>query len=442
VKTVIVNIHINESIFNGAIDPSSLDFCEGSTVTPLQFVGTPTPSDVIWMNDDQQVATGLTFTPTQSGSYWAVLVDPVNGCKYYKMAEKPVIVTVRKPPFASINGNTSVCFGESTTLTGIYTDPAVQHRWTLNGNPVAGTMGTWVTGATNLTLTLSGLTPGSYTYAFETRDPADTGCVNSFEAVVVFHPQLTTPSISVGLTNCQPYTLELSASGPAAGTYVWGNGMTGQSIEVTHGGAYSVTYTAPTGCSVTGYVQAPHNPERTLWVVPQGCYRICASTNPYLLAPLGVYEQYEWFVNGWVSQSGSNTFVPNIMVNQPGDYQLVINQFGCPFYSSTPYIDLDYGCRTGAKPSQVKETNTPAVLTVSPNPATETATASFDLGTQYQNATAITVHDVTGVQRLQQNVSGTQGEILLNVSHLAPGTYLVNLHAGGTVAAQQKLIKK
>src|SRR5690606_23273968 len=170
--TVPVNIQINNAEFFGALNATTLDFCEGSTVTPLQFIGAPTPSDIIWMNDDQQVATGLTFTPTQSGSYWAVLVDPVNGCKYYKMAEKPVIVTVRKPPFASINGNTSVCFGESTTLTGIYTDPAVQHRWTLNGNPVAGTMGTWVTGATNLTLTLSGLTPGSYTYAFETRDPA------------------------------------------------------------------------------------------------------------------------------------------------------------------------------------------------------------------------------------------------------------------------------
>lgn len=440
-----VNITINKAEFFGSVTPPGLDFCEGSTVTPLSFNPTnpldPMPTNAIWMHDDEQVATGLNFIPTESGSYWPVLING-DGCKFYGMAEKPVIVKVRKPPFASINGNTSVCFGESTTLTGIYTDPAIQHRWTLNGNALPGTLGSWITGPNDLTLTLSGLTPGSYTYAFETRDPADPSCVNSFEAVVVFHPQLTTPSISVGLTNCQPYTLGLSASGPAAGTYVWSNGMTGQSIEVTHGGAYSVTYTAPTGCSVTGYIQAPHNPERTLWVVPQGCYSICASTNPYLLAPLGVYEQYEWFVNGWVSQSGSNTFVPNIMVNQTGDYQLAITQFGCTFYSSKPQIDVNFGCRMINGVMQAEKEIIPAVLKLSPNPTTESTTASYEVGSEYRSATSITIHDVSGVQRLKINVSGTEGQVNLNVGHLSPGTYLVNLQADGQNIAQQKLIKK
>ena len=441
-----IQIQINKADFNGNITPLGLDFCEGSTVTPLSFTPAnpldPMPSDIIWMNDDQEVATGATFTPTQSGSYWAVLIDPNNGCKYYDLAQFPVMVTVRKPPFASINGNTSVCFGGSTTLTGIYTDPNVEHRWTLNGNPLPNPMGAWTTGPNDLTLTLSGLTPGSYTYAFETRDPNDTSCVNSFEAEVVFHPQLAPINIGFIVTGCQPYTIELTASGPVAGTYVWSNGMTGQNIEVNHGGAYSVTYTAPTGCSVTGYVQAPHNPERTLWIVPQGCYHICASAYSYLLAPLGVYEHYEWFVNGWQTQTGNNTYVPNIMVNQSGGYQLAIGQFGCIFYSHTPHIDLDYSCRQGAKSSQVKEHTVPATLTVSPNPTTETAVASYNMGTQYPNATAITVHDVTGVQHLKQNLNDSKGEVMLNVSYLSPGTYLVNLHVGGTVVAQQKLIKK
>lgn len=439
-----VGVFINKAEFFGGITPPGLDFCEGSTVTPLQFQADPftlSPTNAIWMRDDEPVHTGLTFTPTESGSYWPILLD-ADDCKFYGMVNNPVIVTVRKPPFASINGNTSVCYGGSTTLAGIYTDAAVEHRWTLNGNALSGTLGSWVTGVTNLTLTLSGLTPGNHNYAFETRHPNDLNCVNSFTAVVVFHPQLTPPSISVGLTNCQPYTLQLSASGPVAGTYVWSNGMTGQSIEVTHGGAYSVTYTAPTGCSVTAQVQAPHNPERTLWIVPQGCYRICASTGAYLLAPFGMYEQYEWYVNGGITQAGNNSFVPNQMVNQSGEYQLAIGQFGCMFYSNKPYIDLDYGCRPGAKPSQVKEAATPAQLTVSPNPATEIAVAGFNVGTQYQNATGIAVYDVTGVQRLQQKVSGKQGEVQLNISHLAPGTYMVNLQADGVNIAQQKLIKK
>ncbi len=445
-------VDIFKAEFFGGITPPGLDFCEGSTVTPLQFQPNPftdSPTDAIWMRDNVQVATGLTYTPTASGSYWPVLID-ADGCKFYGMSLNPAIVTMRTPPFASINGNTSVCYGESTTLTGIYTDPNVEHRWT--GPSLPAGYNNWVTGATNLTLTLSGLPPGSHTYAFETRLPSDTGCVNSFEAVVVFHSQLTAPYISFNEVNCQPYTLELTANGPADGTYVWSNGMVGQVIEVAHGGAYSVTYTAPTGCSITAQVQTPHNPERTLWIVPQGCYKICASLGSYLLAPFGIYEGYEWTVNGGVTQMGNNTFIPNQLVNQSGDYQLAISTAsGCIFYSAMPHIDLDYGCRSSkgtnstnssSVATAAKDIAADALLVVSPNPATEVAVAAFNVGSQYQNATGIAVYDVTGVQRLQQKVTGKQGEVQLNISYLSPGTYIVNLQADGVNIAQQKLIKK
>lgn len=119
------------------------------------------------------------------------------------------------------------------------------------------------------------------------------------------------------------------------------------------------------------------------------------------------------------------------MIYQSGDYQLAIGNSGCMFYSNKPHIDLDYGCRSGSKPSQVKQVTTPVQLTVSPNPATDVAVASFNVGTQYQHATGIAVFDVTGIQRLQQKVNGKQGEVQLNISHLAPGTYIVNLQADG-----------
>lgn len=75
-----------------------------------------------------------------------------------------------------------------------------------------------------------------------------------------------------------------------------------------------------------------------------------------------------------------------------------------------------------------------------PNPAVDVATVLYDTG--IQNATAVTVYNLKGAQVLQQQVSGTKGEVQLNVSHLAAGTYMVNLHAGNTVIAQQKLIKR
>src|SRR5690606_24276104 len=334
-----VTVTINKANFNaGTIDEDPADYCIGNAM-PLTYIpiGT-TPSSLIWMNDNVQVATttGLSYTPTQSGSYWPVLVD-VNGCKSYVMANSPRSYVLRQPPFASISGNTSLCYGNSGMLYGIVTDPslALEHRWT--GPALPSGFNTWTPGGSNLELPLSGLAPGTYNYTFETRLTSDTSCTGSFTVTVTVHPQVATPNISYSLMGCDPYTLKLTASGPTTGTYNWSNGATGQTIYVNHGGAYSVTYTETTGCSATGYVQAPHNPDRALWIVPTGCYTVC---NAYLLGPLGMYNHYEWQINGSTTQSGGG-MVPNQPIDTGGTYQLFLTQMGCTFGSNMPHIVPD-----------------------------------------------------------------------------------------------------
>lgn len=533
-----VTVVINQAVFDGIINPAVGDFCEGS-VTPLSFVlsnplATP-PTNIIWMRDNVQVGTGLTYLPTQSGSYWPILINS-NNCTNHDMALSPAIIKVRKPPFASINGSTSVCYGEGTVLTGIYTDSNVQHRW--SGPSLPAGYDNWLTGSVNIALNIGGMAPGSYNYSFETRHPSDPTCANSFTVTVVVHPQIPTPVINYSIHNCQPYTLKLTATGSGAGMYNWSNGMTGQTIYVTQGGAYSVSYTAPTGCTVTGYIQAPHNPERSLWIVPAGCYTMCLNKGEYLLGPLGIYQGYEWTINGGTSQSGSNTFIPDQPVTMAGYYQLSITQQGCTFNSRTPHITAGKDCDT--KPCKIEGgirsikpvkggvyelsvylnnpysypitvnlsslygygTYSPATVTLnpgintiyplyfytngsyypgapdglviqmpdcisvidilfpkelypksateiiepqlvlSPNPAYETTTATYNIGTEHQNAQSITVYDVVGVLRHKQNVKGSTGEVSINVSHLVPGTYIVNLEADGKPVVQQKLIKK
>lgn len=536
-----VTTTINQANFDvGSIQPNPAEFCEGNA-TPLSFSptfgGTP-PGDIIWMRDDVQVATGLTYQPTQSGSYWPVLIDVNNGCKSYIMAQHAVSYKLNKPPFASISGSTSVCYNEDVLLYGVFTDPnpALEHSW--SGPNLPGGYGNWVTGTTNLALTISGMPPGSYDYTFYTRLATDPTCEGKFTVTVVVHPQVATPVISYTVTKCQPYTLLLTASGPNVGTYNWSNGMIGQSIEVTQGGAYSVTYTAPTGCSATGYIQAPHNPERALWVVPSGCYTMCLNNGEYLLGPLGIYEGYEWTINGGMTQSGNNTFIPNQPITMAGYYQLNVTQMNCTFSSNTPHISASKDC--DVKPCKfevyIREiypmdggyyamslhinnpygypitinissqngygTYSPSTLTLNPggnsfspvyfypnssyypgaadglliqtpdcmsveefkfpkeiypkaaanivepefvlapNPAYETTTASYNLGTQYEKAQSITVYDVTGVQRYKQQLSETKGEVLMNISNLATGTYIVYLEADGKIIKHQKLIKK
>src|SRR5690606_24068951 len=332
-ETPIANIpiiYVDQANFNSVIiNPNDGDYCVGSTALPLIITANPTPADVIWMKGDQEVGTGVNYQPTESGSYWPVLIDG-NDCKSY-MPTAAVNYVLRQPPYAGISGSTNVCFGENTVLYGITTDDTVEHRW--DGPTLPAGYDNWVTGTANKILHLNNLTPGSYDYIFYTRTANDHSCEGSFTVTVVVHPEVPTPVISAAVSNCDPFTVTLTVTNPQAGVYNWSNGMTGTSIEVTHGGAYSATHTALSGCSAIGYIQAPHNPQRVLWVVPSGCYTVCGT---YLLGPLGTYEGYEWLVNGVTEQNGGG-FVPEQHINTGGDYQLLLTQ-GCTFGSNIPHI--------------------------------------------------------------------------------------------------------
>ena len=528
-----VEILVNKANFTrGDIQPDSADFCASQAV-PLRFTPGPSTSsiltDIIWMLGNQAVGQGLTYQPIQSGSYWPVLIDQ-NGCKDYIMSKDAHNYTLRQPPFASINGNTSVCFNESTTLTGIATDENVQFRWT--GHQIPTALGNWSTSDSNKTLALNGLSPGSYEFTFHTRIANDNSCVNSYSVVVTVHPVVARPTISYTLINCQPYTLRLTASGPATGTYNWSNGSNGQSIEVHLGGAYRVTYTETTGCSEIMDIQVPHSPERSLWVVPAGCYTVC---NAYLLGPLGRYQQYQWLYNEGTTQSGIQDFIPNEQIHSGGNYQLFITQQGCTYGSNRPTITFDpercpkQECSMKAEAKLIEQipgglryeitissgtgqaqtihlssangygtfvpalhpisggitvfivdfytngTYSPGVhdtfvingldcskmisirldeigwrstaveipyLTLSPNPTATVTTAAYSIGTAHEQAQYLVVYDLLGVQRYKQKITAKKAEVVLEMGHLAQGTYLICLEADGKRIATEKLIKK
>lgn len=336
-NTIILKTHQTD-FRRGEINPNPADFCVVNGV-PLSFTpATPifsTLTDIIWMRDDQEVGTGMTYQPLRSGSYWPVLIDQF-GCKSYEMSLFPKNYRLRQLPFVMISGKTTVCFGESLALTGITTDDNLEYRW--EGTQVPANLSNWSTLEGNKRLNISTLTPGTYEYTFYTRVTHDASCENSETITVNVYPEVPRPTISYTVVNCQPYTLRLTAIGPNQGMYNWSNGMSGKTIEVHHGGAYSVTYTTIEGCSATGSIQAPHNPERSLWVVPQGCYNVC---NAYLLGPLGQYQRYEWQLNGNTTQSGSNGFIPNQPIQNGGAYQLFITQQGCTYGSTIPTITFN-----------------------------------------------------------------------------------------------------
>lgn len=543
-KEVLNAITIPNVNFSGNHNLTNFTGCENDPFPTLSYVFTPgsptAPTSVIWMNGNTSVGQGFTFIPTTSGNYWAKRFNAA-GCSNSDMAQSPINVTIKPLPYVNISGQNNVCLGSETTLYGTVTDTNLQHRWKLNTAVMSGPLGSWTTDSANLVVPVSGNIQGIYTYRLEVQ--GGNGCTTYKDFVVTVHPALPNITISYSVYNCSPYTLQLTANGPANGTYNWSNGATGQSIYVLNGGAYSVTYIAPSGCTKTAQIQTPHNPERYLWVVPSGCYQICPNTDPapYLLGPLGVQQAYRWLINGNPVQTGTDTNVPNLPITAAGGYQLSIENGQCENISATANITFDpnecgipscefkfeidameynpdenhyliYGMFVNTSGSTVTVnlssfnnygTFDPATITVGPgqaytfgpilfypnsaypiyggydmilistkdctdvfkiewpplgenymmmqttneltlepNPAVETTTVHYKLGSDYKQAQQLVVYDVLGNIKFVQKLNTNEGNVLVPVVNWTTGIYVVSLEADNQRVMQQKLIKK
>jgi hypothetical protein len=319
-------VNITKANLPGTIQPTpSASVCEGTPVTLTFSPSGTTPSSFAWMKGNLQVGTGNSYLPTSSGNYWIKVFDG-SGCVFTNNTS--INITIKQRPYAGIVGGTNVCSGEQGTLQGIVTNSALERRWLLNGSPMSGTYGVWAT-TTPLTITVP-TAPGIYNYTFEVRPTTDTTCGSSASTSVTVFAPVATPVLTYTVVSCEPYLVNVSASGPSTGNYNWSNGSVGQTIQVTYGGGLGVTYTATSGCTASADIMIPEPTERSLWMFPVGCYDVCL-TNPtrYIIGPLGVYDHYEWLVNGFVSGSGNNTNIQNQYVNQAGTYQLSIDNDGC-----------------------------------------------------------------------------------------------------------------
>ena len=324
-------INVSKANFDGTLEPSSINICSGSNIPSIVYDpgSLGFPQSFTWMNGSNPVTGAPTtgsFTPTQSGSYWAVLTA-ANGCKDYVLANNPVEVIIKSKPYVNISGNANLCAGGSTVLTGLVTIPNISHQWEdLNGNVLQA----WNTNSP-ITYNTGVLAAGTYTYRLRVDD---SGCTNYKDFTITVSNPPAAPAITYNIDQCQPYLVTLTASGPSNGTYLWSNGMMGQSIQVGYGGAYGVTYIAPGGCTASATEMIPHSLESLMWIFPTGCFERCPRDQGFIIGPLGVYD-YSWLHNGLPIVSGNGLIDPLLMPNQPGTYQLQLTQGQCTFTSGT-----------------------------------------------------------------------------------------------------------
>lgn len=263
-------------------------------------------------------STGATTQTIVVSTSAAVSVNVTNLCG--SVTSNTINVTINTTPApVSISpaGPIQICSGSTLTLTSSASSGNV---WSPNGET---------------TQAISVNAPGTY---FVTLTDAN-GCTAVSNSVVVsIDSPITSVSIGNDVTQCGG-NVTLNAGNPGA-TYLWSNGATTQSIDVTASGTFSVDVTNACGTVTSNTVAITINPlPATPTITATGSLVFCQGNSVVLTSsePIG---------NTW--SNGANT--SSIVVSNSGTFTVV-------------YTDAN-GCTAVSAPTQVIEdvNLTPPVL--------------------------------------------------------------------------------
>lgn len=290
--------------------------CQGQS-TVLTAVG---GTSYAWSNGS--TTQDITVSPNFNASYTVTAYNAF-GCS----ATNTTVVTVRMLPSIIFNGNTSICQGESTTIS------------------VAGaTNYVWSTGVTGNSITVT--TPGVY----KVNATNSQNCVRTDSITVTVFDN---PTISVGGASliCQGETAALTASG--ANTYVWSTGEGGASITVMpqQTSTYSVVGYDANGCSasINKVVNVESAPEAYI----SGNLSMCHGESTQLTASTAA--AYAW-------STGDST--ATISASEYGVYTVTVSSVnGCQGMASVTVVDNPVPVFFLNAPSTICE-NTTEVLSV------------------------------------------------------------------------------
>jgi hypothetical protein len=299
---------INNSNLTVSSDPTptisgATTFCSGSSTTLSAGAGY---SAYLWSTGATTQGINVNTTGT-----FTVTVTNSSGCT----GSATAATTANANPTPSISGNTTFCQGSSTTLSA--------------GSGYSAYL--WSNGATTSSINVS--TAGTFTVTVTNAS----GCTGSTSATTTVNSN-PTPSISGATSFCLGSSTTLSA-GVGFSAYLWSNGATTSSINVSTAGIFTVTVTNASGCTGSTSATTTVNPLPVATITPSGNISTCNSSQ-LLNAGTGIGFNFQWRLN---SNNILGATADNYTATVSGNYDVVVTLAGCSATSSQSILTLGTG---------------------------------------------------------------------------------------------------
>lgn len=234
------------------------NICSGETLTITAISNGRTYN---WASG--QTSATINVNPTHNTTY-TVLVTDDNNCT--TTASKTIVVN--QPPAAYIEGNMTICSGDTAHLTA---KGGVLYQW--NNGSFANTIH-----VTN---------PNIYSVVVTNED----GCSATASANVVVNAR-PSANVTESVEICAGSQATLSVDAPSGCSYIWSTGSHQNQISVSEQNVYSVTVTNANQCSSIYYSNV------VVRSLPQvsilGNSEFCYGNSTLLTASSGVGTQYVW----------------------------------------------------------------------------------------------------------------------------------------------------
>ncbi len=326
-----------------------------------------------------------------AGIYWVIITDN-NGCT----GSDSINIIVNPIPVPVITAaDTSLCFGESTTLNA--------------GSGYANYL--WSNGSSSQSINVS-LT-GPYTVTVTDMN----GCTGTDNIIIQVNPN-PVPVITGDTTLCPGETTILNA-GVGYTNYLWITGAMTQTITTSVTNTFTVTVTDANGCTGTDHITVIAAPPYTTTLSASGPLGICQGDSVQLIEPSPM-SSYQWYKN--------NVLIPgaaalSLWAHTTGWYKCLSTDLqNCPAASNQLRVRIV--CFPPIDPGE-RVTGVSNSYSVYPNPSTSDFYISTTGG--FSGKEVVNVFDMTGRIIAFEKFENGSG---IRLSFPGNGLYVIRISEG------------